>query len=292
MRRLNGRNTMYASNSSTGFLFDECEAIIEAGSRRLDVADPIINQDILDINSNIQNTSGGTNGVPGLGGVVRNPKVIIQGYMSSDNWVSRAIGVTGNANVLIEGNYSPSAADDGNRKGLIQTPSRVVSGTVPAGGFANGGPTIASDGLNTTVRNIRMRTVSSTPNGTGVAASIPDTAPQINLYYAPTATVSGIAALGTGTGSVTLSTLSYWAGSGVLQIGSERMEYVVTNFGTRTLSITSRGFGGTTPATHSNGATATGIDFSRVENCIVDVVSIRPSASQSGNITNAAYAAL
>jgi hypothetical protein len=295
MRRANGRNTMYASNSSSGFLFDECEVTIEAGSRRIDVADPIIDQHIFDINSNIQNTSGGTNGVPGAGGIIRNPKVIIQGYMSSDNWVAQAINITSNPGVLIEGTYNPLVADDGNRRGLIQAPPRIVSGTSPAFVSANRGPRINCDAPGLVVRNMRLRTVAATPNGTGVSATIPDTTNQIDQGYSATvtATISGIAALGTGTGAATLSTLTGWRGISVMQIGAERMEFVVVDDATRAVAITSRGFDGTTPSSHSNGATATAIDYSRIENCIADATRIvGPRGVQSGNITNAAYAAL
>jgi hypothetical protein len=65
------------------------------------------------------------------------------------------------------------------------------------------------------------------------------------------------------------------------------------HFGSRSVFITSRGFGGTTPASHADGATAMGIDFSNIENCIADVTRIASTyGTKSGNIKNAAYAAL
>lgn len=289
IRNCGGRNNLFSSNSCDGTFYDEIYTTIEANCRATNVASPTGEASILQFNANVGSSSGGANGIPGQGGRIRNPRIVIEGYMDANNWHSCPINITSAPNVLIEGTYDPLVADDGQRKGYLAGPRRIESGT---SAFANSATKINADGSNVTVRGIRVDYVDAIPNGTGVAVTPPDYAAGINLYYAPTATISNIAALGTGTGSVTLSSLAFWDSSGVLQIGSELMEYTVTNSGTRTVSITSRGFGGTTAVSHSNGVTATGVDYSVVEDCIVDVISIKPTASQSGNITNAAYAAL
>jgi hypothetical protein len=295
-RNCGGRNVMFASNSSDGTFFDEIYADIEPNCRSRNVAAPILDQNILEFNNNIGSSSGGSNGIPGTGGRIRNPRIVIHGYMDTNNWLSTAINVTGTPNVLIEGTYNPLVANDGLRKGLIQAPTPIASGLVPpefGGVWARTGAKINSDAANVTVRNMRIVCTSVTPNGGGTAQTLPGSDDQISLYYAPTATISNIAAIGTGTGSVTFSDVGPWTDTGELQIGTERMQYTITNRGTRAVSITSRGFGGTTAVTHTNGATATGIDYPRVENNIVDVRNvISANAVQTGNITNAAYAAL
>ena len=287
---------MFSSNSCDGVLFDEIYADIEPNCRAMSVASPILDQNIVQFNNNIGNSSGGSNGVPGAGGTIRNPRIVIQGYMDTNNWLSQAINVSSTPNVLIEGTYNPLVANDGLRKGLIQAPTPIASGLVPpefGGVWARNGARILSDAPNVTVRNMRVVCTSVTPNGGAVAQSPPGTNSHIQIGSTNSATISDIAALGTGTGSVTFSTLDYWLDTAEILVGSERMEYTVTNRPSRTVSITSRGFAGTTAVTHTNGATASFVNYPRAENCIADVLNVPGIAAiQTGNITNAAYAAL
>jgi hypothetical protein len=295
-RNCGGRNVMFSSNSCDGVLFDEIYADIEPNCRAMSVASPILDQNIVQFNNNIGNSSGGSNGVPGAGGTIRNPRIVIQGYMDTNNWLSQAINVSSTPNVLIEGTYNPLVANDGLRKGLIQAPTPIASGLVPpefGGVWARNGARILSDAPNVTVRNMRVVCTSVTPNGGAVAQSPPGTNSHIQIGSTNSATISDIAALGTGTGSVTFSTLDYWLDTAEILVGSERMEYTVTNRPSRTVSITSRGFAGTTAVTHTNGATASFVNYPRAENCIADVLNVPGIAAiQTGNITNAAYAAL
>jgi hypothetical protein len=295
-RNCGGRNVMFSSNSCDGAFFDEIYADIEPNCRARNVATPVLDQNILQFNNNIGNSSGGSNGIPGAGGRIRNPRIVIQGYMDENNWLSQAINVSSTPNVLIEGTYNPLVRDDGLRKGLIQSPTPIASGLVPpeqGGVWARDGAKIISDAPNVTVRNMRVVCTSVTPNGGAVAQPQPGTNNHIQIGSTNSATISDIASLGTGTGSVTFSTLDGWLNAGEILVGSERMEYTVTNRPSRTVSITSRGFAGTTAVTHTNGATASFVNYPRAENCIADVRNVPGIAAvQTGNITNAAYAAL
>jgi hypothetical protein len=81
-----------------------------------------------------------------------------------------------------------------------------------------------------------------------------------------------------------------WPDTGEILVGSERMEYTVINRGSRIVSITSRGFAGTTAVSQSNGVTASIVDYPRVQNCIVDVINVyNIGAVINENITNSTY---
>lgn len=284
---IRGRNFMTSMNTATGFHIIARDIVLEKGCR---ANEGIQDKAIIEIGTNLFNFSG--IGSTGGGGRVTVGRIVQEGYLDDENTVMQAINLVGLANVLVEGTYDPTVPDDGNRSGLIQAPPAIASGTTSS--HANLGPLINGAALNTTIRGIRLEYVADAPNGTGVAYSEAAHPLNINLYYGSTTTVSGIAALGSsGLGTVTIADPNYWNVDGILRVGTELLQYDSLNFGTGAMNIIARGVEGTTAASHADGSSVTGIDFSVVEDCIADKIQIASTyGTATRNITNAAYAAL
>lgn len=130
-RRLNTRNATWSTNGSGYYTFEDCTARFEYLCERNGF--PVLDQPLIDINSNIPVLPGQTVSV-GSGGIFRNNDIIIEGIMRADGAVWNIYNPSADTdNVLIQGKYP--ATNVSAPSGLIQYPART-NGDAPRRQFA------------------------------------------------------------------------------------------------------------------------------------------------------------
>jgi hypothetical protein len=161
-----GTNAVFSSNSSGNWLFDEMNLTIEANSQydslSFSADNPIVN-----INSNISPPDASME----LGGTIRNPTIISEGYVNASNDILTGIIVNiDNPNITIEGSYP----EDPGSGGLIEVQNATI-------GF-NEGTMIRSDSRAlASISGIRCKGARS--DSTIKHISVPATTPIENCVF-------------------------------------------------------------------------------------------------------------
>jgi hypothetical protein len=123
LRNITGRNALFSTNSSDGFLIENIDLYYEAGAGDGFYTSPASypsNQlPLFDHNTNIDNTSGST---VGGGGIVKNFKIDVRGKVWSSETAITVFAMSGQANnILFEGQYPDKPVSQ--PAGLIIFPS-------------------------------------------------------------------------------------------------------------------------------------------------------------------------